>query len=79
MDKQQDDKLKASEALLIISRVWLFLSLGALFLYFVVLAIENSGGYLPLFRSTVHVSIPGYRVPIEKEEESGDGDDRPDN
>lgn len=61
---------KASDALLTVARVWLFLALGALLLYFVVAAIESSS----FFKTTVHVHVPGYQVPIEREEEKTDGD-----
>lgn len=62
--------MKVSDLLLHMARVWLFLALGALALYFVVSVLENSS----FFKATVHVHVPGYQVPIEREEEKTDGD-----
>lgn len=68
--QQQDETFKPSELLLIMSRVFLWTSLGMLALYFIVLAVEHKGEYLPLFKLTTNVHIPGYRVPIEDVEEA---------
>lgn len=59
VERLDKDTFKASEMLLLVSRVWLFLGVGALLLYFVVLAIEQHKS---------SVLVVGYRVPIEREE-----------
>lgn len=71
-----DNRVKISEVLLTLSRVWLFFALGMLALYFIVLAIEQSKTSVYIWG--VKPQKRSYRVPIEKEEET-DGDSGPDN
>ena len=52
------DDMKASEMLLYLSRVWLFMAIGALVLYFIVYAVEQR----PQLRERIYV---GYHVPVE--------------
>lgn len=61
MDKEKEP---LSDVLLVLSRTWLCMALGALMLYFIVAAIERS-------RVTIAVTTTrSYRVPIEHAQES---------
>lgn len=60
-------KARISDALLILSRTWLYMTLGAFVLYFIVVAIEQN-------RITITTTY-AYRVPIEHEQEESEVDD----
>ena len=66
VEPHEDEKASISDALLIVARVWLYMALGAVVLYFIVKAIEKS-------HVTVNVSaVRAYRVPIEPTPETED-------
>jgi hypothetical protein len=57
--KRDEGEVSVSDMVLTVARVWLYMALGALVLYFIVAAIEHH-------RVTLNVEFThAYRVPIE--------------
>ena len=62
------DELLTSDFLLVMARVWLWMALGALVLSFVLRAIESH-------KHHIEIDVKGaYRVPVEPETETEEGD-----
>jgi len=67
-----NEEFKASEYVLVLARVWIYMALGALILYFVLKTLESR----PTMR--IHVTAPqGYHVPVEHEDPEEDEVPRP--